>query len=135
MDWNSVLIPLVLVISTALTLVLGWAARKYGLLVDSKVKNELAGGILHRLGEAAFRVVRELQQTVVEELKEDGEWDKEKAVEIKNLAIAKLKEYLGPKGLAEAMDILGLNEGGILSLLGTLIEAEVHDLKADADPA
>jgi hypothetical protein len=134
MDWQQILLPLVLVVSAALTLALGWVARKYGLFVDARIKNELVNGILQRLGEAAFRVVREVQQTVVDALKE-GEWNAEKAAEVKDLALAKLKEYLGPKGIAEAMDILGLNEEGLDKLFGTLIEAEVHDLKADAEAA
>ena len=104
-------------------------------MVDAKVENDLVNGILQRLGEAAFRVVREVQQTVVDALKEEGEWDAEKAAEVKDLAIQKLKEYLGPKGIAEAMEILGLNEDGLLKMLGTLVEAEVHDLKAEDDAA
>ena len=134
MNWSTILLPLVLVISTALTLALMWVAKKYGLMVDTQVKNDTVNGILQRLGEAAFRVVREVQQTVVDALKE-GEWNAEKAEEVKALAIAKLKAYLGPKGVLEAMDILGLNAAGLENLFGTLIEAEVHDMKVDANAA
>ena len=134
MNWSTILLPLILVISTALTLALMWVAKKYGLMVDTQVKNDTVNGILQRLGEAAFRVVREVQQTVVDVLSE-GEWNAEKAKEVRALAIAKLKEYLGPKGVLEAMDILGLNAAGLENLFGTLIEAEVHDMKVDANAA
>jgi hypothetical protein len=132
MDWNTLVIPVALALSILLTLALGWLAIRYASWITEKVKSARLEGILLRLGDAAFKVVRELQQTVVDELKKGDNWNEEKAKEVKEAAIAKLKEYIGPKGVQEALTILGLDTSGLDKLIGTLIEAEVHDLRAEA---
>lgn len=126
----SLTVIIVLALSALLTLALGWLAVRYASWIKEKVKNSRVEGILLRLGEAVFKVVRELQQTVVDKAKASDEWNEEKAKEVKAAAIAKLKEYLGPKGIAEAMAVLGLDMPGLEKLLGTMIESDVYDLRA-----
>jgi hypothetical protein len=41
-----------------------------------------------------------------------------------------VKSYLGMKGLAEIGTILGLSPEGLAGVLGTRIEAAVHDVRA-----
>lgn len=126
----SLTVITILALSALLTLALGWLAVRYASWIKEKIKNARIEGILLRLGDAVFKVVRELQQTVVDKAKTDGEWNKEKAEEVKKAAIAKLKEYLGPKGIAEAMAVLGLDMPGLEKLLSTMIESDVFDLRS-----
>ena len=48
---------------------LTWAAAKLAALIRSKVDNEYLRGALVRLDDAVFTAVKELQQTVVAEVK------------------------------------------------------------------
>ena len=125
----SLTVIIILALSALLTLALGWLAVRYASWIKEKIKSARVEGILLRLGDAVFKVVRELQQTVVDKAKAEGEWNKEKAEEVKKAAIDKLKEYLGPKGIAEALAVLGLDLPGLEKLLGTMVEADVFDLR------
>jgi hypothetical protein len=128
----SLTVIIILAISAVLTLALGWLSVRYASWIKEKIKSARVEGILLRLGDAVFKVVRELQQTVVDKAKEDGEWNKEKAEEVKKAAITKIKEYLGPKGIKEALTILGLDSSGLDKLLGTMIESDVFDLRGES---
>lgn len=130
----SIMMIVILALSGILTLALGWLAVRYASWIKEKVKSARVEGILLRLGDAVFKVVRELQQTVVDKAKVDGKWNQEKAEEVKKAAIEKIKEYLGPKGIQEALAILGLDIPGLEKLLSTMIEADVYDLR-EGEPA
>lgn len=129
---TAIMIYVVLALSALITFALGWLAIRYASWIKEKIKSVRIEGILLRLGDAAFKVVRELQQTVVDKLKADEKWDGDEAKKVKKAAIAKLKEYIGPKGVQEAFDVLGIDMPGLEKIIGTFIEAEVHDLKAMA---
>jgi len=131
MSWEALALPVLLALSAALIALLAWANKKLGSFVDSKVDNDYLNGVLKKLATLVTTVVQELNQTVVDKLKSDSDWNAETAAEVKALALANIKEYLGPKGLAEVMDILGLTDGSLLDkLIGSLIEAKVNELKA-----
>lgn len=124
-------------------LVVGLASGLLGMLglvfpkalawLKAHTKNMRYAGALARLAELTFKVVLELNQTVVEQLKKDGKWNKEEAAKIKALALTKIKSYLGPAGLAELCEVLGLDPKLVDELIGSYIEAQV--LEAQVDPA
>lgn len=129
MQWNTVMISLVGVAGALLATVLTWLAIKYRSYIMTKIKNDRVQGILARLGDLAFRVVGEVNQTMVDDLKASGTWNAETAKSAKDAALTKLKSYLGAKGVAEAMDVLGLDNAGLEALLSTFIESWVGQLK------
>ena len=52
---------------------------------------------------------------------------------VRAAAIANVKSHLGPKGMGEVRDVLGLNGPAAESFLMSKVEAAVHDLRqADA---
>lgn len=57
------------VVAPVLMAALTWAAAKLAALIRSKVDNEYLRGALVRLDDAVFTAVKELQQTVVAEVK------------------------------------------------------------------
>lgn len=90
MQWNTVMTMVVGTAGAALATVLIWLAVKYRTWIATKVKNDRVEGVLARLGDFAFRVVGELNQTVVEKLKADGKWNKAEAEKVKAEALAKI---------------------------------------------
>lgn len=111
--------------------VLSWVGVMAAKWIQTKVKNEQFSGIIRRLNDAAITVVRDLNQTVVEDLKEassDGKLTAEERLRIKTEALKSLKSYLGVKGLKMLSSILGLTPGEEIDLfLTSKIESKVNE--------
>jgi hypothetical protein len=104
--------------------------------------NAATKGILERLSDVVASVVLEMEQTAVAEVKaamaddSDGgkSITKEEAERIKETAVSKVRSYLGPKGVALLMEVLGLKDRKAADeLIGGMIEAEVRVLKGGLD--
>jgi hypothetical protein len=132
MDKNQIFLFAVTACGAAVTFMITWVGVKYRAWIIEKIGNDRAEGMLLRLGDFAFRVVNELNQTVVDKLKAEGKWTEEAAQDAKNQAMAKLKSYLGVEGLKELGRILGLDLSGVEKLLASYIESEVAQAKVVA---
>lgn len=120
------------VVLPVIGLLVTWASLKLPQWVKAKVKNESVSGVLERLSLLAMNVVMEVQQTFVSTLKEPTT---EQLKEARDKAIAALKAHLGPKGLQELKDVLGLDGDTALErLIITFIESAVHTLKLTPRP-
>ena len=120
------------ILSPVLLAALTWAAAKLAQLIRAKVKSEYLRGALVRLDDAVFTAVKDLQQSVVEEIKAasaDGKITDEEKKRIKEKALASVKSHLGTKGLSELATVLGLEGGAIEGFLSSKVEAAVHDLR------
>lgn len=107
---------------------LTWAAAHLGAWVRSKVRNDTVAGVLGRLTQLAFNVVREVQQTVVSALPDKA--DKTALLAARDQALATLKSHLGEKGLRELMTVLGLkDDDAVVKILLSYIESAVLTLK------
>lgn len=121
--------------SPVLMAVLTWASVKLAQFIKAKVDNERLEGILLRLDDAIMTVVRDVEMTVVKEIKAanaDGVITAEEKASIKRVAIATLKEYLGLQGLtllAKVLGFSGLEDERVDNFLYSKIEAAVHDMK------
>ncbi len=114
-----------------------WGVSKLSQLISTKVKNEYAAGVLSRLSYAALQAVKGVQQAFVDAIKkgrEDGVLTDEEKAYAAEQALAALKSYLGPKGLKEIGNILGLNGLELDKALSHEVEAAVHDLRTNAGP-
>lgn len=132
MKLTDVVLMALQVTSPVLLVALAWAAAKLAALTRSKVANEYLRGALVRLDDAVFTAVKELQQTVVAEVKAasaDGKIDDAERRLIKDAAVANVKSYVGPKGLGVLAQVLGLSGGTLEQFLGSRVEAAVHDLR------
>jgi hypothetical protein len=127
---NTILLIVLIAAGTLIPLVLAWVSPKFREWIKAKIANEKVEGILLRLEGFVEKVVVELDQTIVDQLKKDGKWNAEEAAKVKALALEKVKSYLGEAGVKEAMAILGLTSPLLEQLLITLIEAAVRDNKA-----
>lgn len=117
-------------LSPLLLALISWGALKLANLIQAKVKNEKIQGMLLRLDYAAEASVKEIQQTFISNL--DPSKPKESMMQAKEMALQSLKNFMGPKGLAELAVILGLKQTSaeFENVLATKIESKVLDLKA-----
>lgn len=135
METGDIGLKVLEILSPVLLAALTWAAAKLAQLIRAKVKNEYLKGVLVRLDDAVFTAVKDLQQSVVAQIKKassDGKITDNEKKQIKERAVASVKSHIGTKGLAEAAKILGLEGGAFDSLLSSKVEAAVHDLRRTA---
>ncbi len=135
MDTGNIGLKVLEILSPVLLAALTWAAAKLAQLIRAKVQNEYLKGVLVRLDDAVFTAVKDMQQTVVEQIKAasaDGKITDDEKKQIKEKALAAVKSHLGTKGLAEAAAILGLGGSAFEGLLSSKVEAAVHDLRRTA---
>jgi hypothetical protein len=118
--------------SPVLIAVLTWVSTKLAQLIHARVKNEYLRGVLLRLDDAVLSVVREIHQVTVEALKAaapDGKLTPEAKVMVKRAALDAIKKNLGARGLTQLTRVLGIDGEAVDKLIGTRVEAAVHDLK------
>lgn len=132
METEGIGLKVLEILSPVLLAALTWAAAKLAQLIRVKIKHEYLRGILIRLEDSVVTSVKELEQTVVEEIKSasaDGKITPDEKKRIKEKALASVKSHLGTKGLAELATVLGLDGGAIDGFLSSRVEAAVHDLR------
>lgn len=119
------------VVLPALGILAVWAATNLPKWIAVKVKNERMAGVFDRLGQLAFTVVQEIQQTVVSNLADKESEDAETQLRAaRDQAIATLKSHLGPKGLLEIKTALQLTDDtAVEKLITSFIESAVLMLK------
>lgn len=116
------------VIAPALTALIAWTAVQLSGWIKARVRNEKVAGVLDRLGQLAFHVVQEIQQTVVSALPDKA--DKGALLFARDQALATLKSHLGDKGLHELMAVFGLkDDNAVVKLLLSYIESAVMTMK------
>ena len=118
------------VVGTLLTAILGWVSIQAERYIRAKISNSYAQNALIRLNETAEIVVKELSQTYVDGLKEktaDGKLTEEEKRQLKEMAVTKMKSYLGVEGLKLLKYIMGGDD--IAGLLSGAIERKVCESK------
>jgi len=126
---NQITLIALIALGSILTLVVAWVSPKFRAWIAAKTQNEKVEGILLRLEDFVTNVVIDLDQTIVDQLKKEGKWNKEEAEKVKALAIEKVKSYLGADGVHAALVILGIDAPTFEKLLSSLIEACVRENK------
>jgi hypothetical protein len=119
-------------LSPVLLAAVTWVAARLGQWINARVRNEYLRGVLLRLDDAVLGVVREVHQVTVDALKAatvDGKLPPGARESLKQAALNAIKSHIGPRGVGEMVRVLGLSAEGVDRLIGTKIEATVHDLK------
>jgi hypothetical protein len=109
MDWTDLALQLLAALApvalAAITYASAWLAR----YLRARTQGEYWSGVIDRLEEATQDVVAELEQTTVRGIREanaDGKLTPTEAREVREQAVAKVLEYVGPKGRATAERIM-----------------------------
>ncbi len=125
MDLNEVLKGilnnLVLAVIAAVGTLLTSLILKFKANMTEKSKSEMVDKLIERATKIAVRVVEELQQTMVDALKDKGEFTPEVAAEVKRLAVVRIKAILGEESVGLAAEVLG----DLDALLSALVESIV----------
>jgi hypothetical protein len=127
-------LPLALLttVSAVVVAIAGFAAVALAKYISAHTKNAAVRGLLLRLDDVVYAVVKELNQTVVDAARaksEDGTLSSQAVAEVKGAAVAKVKSYFGIEGFALVSKVLGLAEPQATSFVASRIEAAVHDVK------
>ena len=124
---NGTIILMTALISLALAYFTKW--------IRTKTSNEYLCGVMERLEKLANMIVKDVQQTVADELKKaskDGKLSREEMNQTFDAAFDLLKKYLGPVGLAELIRIFGIEQTD--DFLKSKIEEAVHDINSSKRP-
>jgi hypothetical protein len=127
----------IIALAPVLLAALSYVSVKGAELLHARIKNEYLQGVLIRLDDAVFTAVCEVQQVVVNKLKErseDGHLTTEDRQYVKNAALGSIREYLGPKGLALVGKVLGIPNTEVDRHLESRLEAAVFELRAKEPP-
>jgi hypothetical protein len=132
MDKTDIAFAVFKALSPVLLAAVTWVAAKLGQWINARVQNEYLRGVLVRLDDAVLGVVREVHQVTVDALKAatvDGRLPPAARDSVKQAALNAIKSHLGARGVKDLARVLGLNPESVDRLIGTKIEAAVHDLK------
>ena len=115
--------------TTVVAAVLGmWVIPAIVGLIKQQVQSKKIGDILIRLSYALETAINEVAQVYTDELKhasEDGVLtDAEKARALE-LALDSVKSYLGPRGIKELLEILGIEIDALDQWLSRRIEGQI----------
>ena len=119
-----VVVALIGVTSTFLCVVL----KKLSNNITKNIQNSSVKTIINSIADSATCVVKELNQTIVNDLKEkaeDGKLSGDDIIEIKTLAIEKLNGLISDESKAILSNVVG----DFTNYLSTVIEAKVDDVK------
>jgi hypothetical protein len=111
---------------------LSWLAIRIAALINTRVKGEKVRAVLHRLDDAVFTAVREVEQVLVVSLKTasaDGSLTEAERAEVKDAATKAVRGYVGAKGWLEFGAVLGLSNDELERVLAARVEAAVYDLR------
>lgn len=121
-------IEVVKALSPILVALLGLIGVKINQMLQAKIKNVTLEGILARLNDTVWNSVKEVEQTFVSNLPDNANADD--FAKAKQMALDTIKSHMGPKGLAELQNILGLNDpAAVDKYIVTILESRVHDLQ------
>lgn len=101
--------------------------------IASKTKNEKLAGLFSRIDDAVFVAIKEVAQLSVDAARQaavDGKLPAEIAAAAKTAAIASARSHLGPKGIRELIEIVGIPAESVDAFLGSRVEAGVAELKS-----
>ena len=111
---------------------LTWLSVKAAQLATAKIKSEHVTRVLLLVDDVVLAAAREVQQALVDKLKAaspDGNLTPEQGAQAKQAALDSAKAQLGAQGLSDVVATLGYDAGGVERMLGSRIEAAVHQLK------
>ena len=116
------------VLGSLLALLGAWLANE----IRRRVQSEHARGVMLRLVEATDAAVREVEQTVVPEVRAaaaDGKITGEEAAKIRDAAVNRAKMYLGRRGIGELQRVIDTDQ--LEAVIRGRVEAAVHGMKSE----
>lgn len=113
------------VLFASLSLVLAWGRDAILAWLASLSHSAAFKCATQKIFHHAQLAVDEIEQTVVRQLKADGQWDRDTARMARDQAVAVIKHHLGEVGLNELKDCLGLGLDDLEGMFRSYVEAAV----------
>lgn len=120
------------VAGTAALSLFSWASARFGIWLKERAKQDTVTGILARLMDIIMTVVAELEQTLVPAFKArvaDNKLTDKEIKELRDIAVAKVKERLGLDGWQKTLSTLMLTPDALASFIVGKIEASVFAMR------
>ncbi len=122
---------IVTIVQPIFVLLLSYVAAQVAAWIRARVTNTRFQVALLRLNEVIATTVRDLEQTMVEALKEaskDGKLTDDEKATIKHKALNAVLDHVGD--LTKLATDLGVTKEAIVTFVSSKIEAEVHRLRS-----
>ena len=132
MRWHDVAVLTAAVLSPLAVGAVSWAATRLSGLMTVRLRGDAQQSALTRIDEAAFTVVREMEQVTVNAFRSAsprGTLGTNIPSLLHRAALGRVRDHLGPKQMSALAQALGLDGDAVNRLIGTRIEAAVYELK------
>ena len=129
---SDFILTLIKVFAPLLTLLASYLSLKLTRWLDTKIKDQELKNIVGKLNIVIPDVVKDIEQSFV--LKEklscnSNRLSDESAVTAKTMAVDRVKQQIGDKGMGEIKEILEISDSKANSLIASKVEARVFDLR------
>lgn len=122
---------LVKAFAPVITLLASFLSLKLTKWLDAKIKDQELKQVVDKLNVVIPDVVKDIEQSFVS--KEKSNSDKltpEAACQAKNMAVEKVKQQIGERGMGEIKQALNISDSRANSLIASKVEARVFDLRS-----
>lgn len=127
--WKELLEPITYAalsaLSGVLTILIGMVSMHLRHWLASKAHFASFECATTKLEKLSTTAVADIEQTLVRTLKAEGRWTPETALAARDAALAVMMQHLGPKGLAELQECLGLAYEDVKDMALSYIEKQV----------
>ena len=116
------------VLLTVLSPIIAIAAGKWAQHVSTKANAAKYELVAAKLTGIVATVIAELEQTVrpqFEVFAQDGEITADEKQKLRDMAVVKIRDYLGDKGLREVSKVLGIPENFVTNYLISVLESRI----------
>lgn len=129
--FREYILPTIGTVIASLLSYLLWQAVAW---LKAKVHDASFHCAMEKLARTTDDAVLEAMQTTVKTLKKDGEWTRERGLEVRDNVFGVVRRHLGPKGWAELKGCLGTTDTVLEGRVHTMIESSIARVKMTAKP-
>lgn len=125
MDWSQIQNIIFSCIGIVLTGLCSWITTKIITWLNTKIKDKKVAGYVTSIAEIVMNAVKEVMQTYVDSLKQEGAFTEEK----QKIALEKCLVIIESQLTDELKTYINENFGDMTSYLKTQVEAMIYNLK------
>ncbi len=122
---QTVVLAVISLFGTVLAGLIGWVGTSLKKWLDGKANAAAFKCAVTKIETVTGRAVAEVEQTLVRQLKADGQWDADTARKARDIAVDIAKRHLGKRGLIELAGCFGHAAESTEGMLRTYVENRV----------
>lgn len=132
---SELVTTLIKAFAPVITILASYLSLKLTKWLDTKIKDQELKNAIQKLNIVIPDVVKDIEQSFVQREKSISESNKltdANAVAAKTMAVDRVKQQLGEKGMGEIKQVLDISDSKANSLIASKVEARVFDLRKSA---